>query len=177
MEKIAFIGTFATGKTTLAHEVFTNLKKQGINAEFLSEVARTCPLSIDSNDSREVQEAQEWIIYTQCARELEYVNKCSVLICDRSVLDGYAYYINKCGENKVLENLIREKIRDYNFLIKVPINQDYLKADGIRSINLEYQKRIDASIDYLLGKFEMKYYNTSGINKIMEVIKNGRRTI
>jgi nicotinamide riboside kinase len=174
MEKIALIGTHATGKTTLAHKLLVTLKEHGINAEFLGEIARMCPLPINENTTKE---AQEWIIYTQYAKELEYTHKCSVLVCDRSVLDGYAYYINKCGENKVLENFVREKIKDYRFLIKVPINLDYLKADGIRSVNPEFQKEIDNKIDYLLDKFEVNYYATSGINKIMEVIKNDRRAI
>lgn len=173
MEKIAFTGTHGTGKTTLAHELVAALKKRDINAEFLGEIARTCPLPINEDTSKE---AQEWIIYTQYVKELEHINRCAVLVCDRSVLDSYAYYINKFGENNLLEGFIKEKIKDYSFLFRVPINAEYLKEDGIRSVNYSFQKSIDEKVKYLLNKFSVNYHTESNIDKIMEVI-NDRRTI
>jgi len=174
MEKIALIGTHGTGKTTLAHELVAALKKKDINAEFLGEIARTCPLPINEDTSKE---AQEWIIYTQYAKELEHINRCSVLVCDRSVLDSYAYYMNKCGENKLLEDFVKEKIADYSFLFRVPINPSYLKEDGIRSVNQSFQKDIDEKVKYILDKLSVNYYTESNADKIMEILINDRRTI
>lgn len=171
MEKIALIGTHGTGKTTLAHELVARLRKKDVNAEFLGEMARLCPLPINENTSKE---AQEWIIYSQYAKELEHIPRCSVLICDRSVLDSYAYYMNKCGENKLLEDFVKEKVVDYNFLFRVPINPDYLKEDGIRSVDPKFQKAIDEKVKYILDKLSVKYYTESNIDKIMEIINNGK---
>lgn len=171
MKKIAFIGTHGTGKTTLAHGLIYELKKQNKRVEFLEEVARLCPLPINEETSKE---AQEWIIYTHYAKELEHLNKCEILVCDRSVLDSYAYYMNRCGENLVLENFIAEKIQDYAFLFRVPINQDYLKEDGIRTIDPVFQKNIDEKMDYILDKLSVKYHTINNLKEVLKIIKNDR---
>ncbi|MFW6282422.1 MAG: hypothetical protein ACOC1P_00005, partial [Minisyncoccales bacterium] len=66
--KIAFLGTHGTGKTTLAHDLVTKLKKQGIDAGFLSEIARKCPFPL--NEER-TKKSQIWIILNQIIAEIE----------------------------------------------------------------------------------------------------------
>jgi len=171
MKKIAFIGTHGTGKTTLAHGLVYELKKQNKNAEFLGEIARLCPLPINEQTSKE---AQEWIIYNQYTKELESLNKCKILVCDRSVLDSYAYYMNKCGENKLIENFVDEKIREYSFLFKVSINPKFLKEDGIRATDPVFQKNIDEKMDYLLNKLSVKHYRINNLEEALKIIKNDR---
>ena len=91
MRKIAFVGTHGTGKTTLAHELVSKLKREGIDVGFLGEIARKCPLPINEQTSKK---SQIWIILSQIIREIEEEGKSDFLICDRSVLDSYCYYVH-----------------------------------------------------------------------------------
>ena len=166
--KIALIGTHGTGKTTIAHELIAELKKQGVNAEFLGELARKCPLPINQETTKD---AQEWIIFNQHIKELELQSKYDVLVCDRSVLDGYVYYDRKFGENQLLENFVKEKLKDYALLIKIPINTKFLKEDGIRSTDKEFQKDIDTRFDLLLKKLNVNFETHKNLNTTIELIK------
>ncbi len=167
--KIALIGTHGTGKTTLAHELVAELKKKGVNAGFLGEIAGECPLPINENTSIK---SQKWIFHNQCKREIEEERKYSVLICDRSVLDNYVYYNYKFGENKAMEEMIREGIKEYDFLFRLPLNDGYLKDDGIRSINTKFQKEINNKFDVLLKEFSVTHYITNNLEEILQMIKD-----
>lgn len=164
-EKIAFIGTHGTGKTTLAHELVLYFKKQGKDVEFLGEIARECPFPINEGTTKK---AQIWIILNQIVKELEKEEKCEILICDRSVLDGYGYYVNKFGRSKFLEPLIKKHCETYSKLIKVPIRENFLKKDKVRSINKKFQIEIDTAIDKLLKRLGIKYVNYTSLDKIIK---------
>jgi nicotinamide riboside kinase len=166
--KIALIGTHGTGKTTLALELTARLKKSGKNVGFLGELAGKCPLPINENTT---PAAQKWIIYNQCVKEIEENIKFPILVCDRSVLDGYVYYNYWFGENKSLEETIKEEMQGYDFLFKIPINKEYLKQDGIRSIDPKFQKDIDKKCDYLLTKFSIIPYTAKNLNEILQRIQ------
>lgn len=166
--KVALIGTHGTGKTTLTHELVCNLKKQGINAEFLGELARQCPLPINEDAT---EDSQEWIIYNQYIKELESKDKCDLLICDRSILDGYVYYTNKFQRNLILEQFMYEKIKTYDLLIKVPVREGFLRADGIRSVNEVFQKEIDKRFDLLLNDLRINHLVFESVEQVIEEIK------
>ena len=166
--KIALIGTHGTGKTTVAHELIAELKKQGINAEFIGELARKCPLPINEKTTKD---SQEWIIFSQYIQELELQSKCDLIVCDRSVLDGYVYYHRKFRENQLIENFVKEKLKDYVLLIKVPINEKFLQKDGIRSTDKEFQRDIDERFDLLLRKLNVSFETHKNLNKTVELIK------
>ena len=150
--KIAFLGTHGTGKTTLAHDSVTKLKKQGIDAGFLGEVARECPFSLNEDTTKK---SQIWIILSQIIAEMESEERSETLVCDRSVLDGYCYYVNKFGRSLVLEALVREHLKTYSKLIRVPIREGLLKKDKIRSTNVKFQKDVDKRFDEFIGIFEL----------------------
>ena len=65
--KLAFIGTHGTGKTTLCYDLTAGLKRQGLNADMVKEVARLSPLPINRKTSLD---AQTWILMTQVAEEI-----------------------------------------------------------------------------------------------------------
>jgi len=167
--KIALIGTHGTGKTTLALELTAGLKKLGYNAGFLGELAGRCPLPINED---ETPEAGKWIIHNQYVKEIDEGIKFPVLICDRSIFDGYVYYNYKFGKNIGLEETVKEEIKNYDFLFRVPINPDYLIKDGIRSIDPKFQKGIDKRCDYLLNKFSINCYTTNNLNDMLQIIDN-----
>lgn len=174
--KIAFLGTHGTGKTTLAHDVVVNLKKLGIDADFMNEIARNCPFPLNENTTKK---SQVWIILNQIVAEMESEDKCGVLICDRSVLDGYCYYVNKFGRSPVLENLVKEHLKTYDKLIRVPIRKGFLVKDKIRSTDEKFQKDIDKQFDKLIKEFgmedkinNMKLNNGSEIEIINKVVNS-----
>ncbi len=156
--KIAFIGTHGTGKTTLAYDLVSKLKKRGIDVGFLSEVARSCPFPINRETTKK---SQIWIMLSQIIKELEAEEKTEVLVSDRSVLDGYCYYVNKFGRSEILEPLVREHLKTYSYLIRVPIREGFLRKDKVRSTESEFQKEIDMQFDRFLKEFKIKHIDLS----------------
>lgn len=174
MEKIALLGTHGTGKSTKAYSIAANLKKNNIDAEPLREIIRGCPLPINEQTTRT---SQEWNIFNQYVKEIEEsAYNIDVLVCDRSILDGYVYYYYKFGENKLLEDFIKDKIKDYHSLWKMPLLGNYftgLKNDGFRSIDVSFQKEIDECFKELLEKLEIEYVDFVSEEEVVESFKNG----
>ena len=174
MKKIAFIGSHGTRKTTYSHGLVFHLKENRINADLLYEVARKSPLPINEERTRSTQ---RWILHTQIAEELAYEKQnLDILVCDRASLDNYAYYVEKFGRDKVLDSLVKEHIKTYDTLIKVPIIDKEIIEDGVRSTDKLFQKNIDEIVDNLLGEFEADYITFRNMNQIqryvVETIKN-----
>jgi nicotinamide riboside kinase len=165
--KIAFIGTHGIGKTTLTYELCTRLKKQDMDVGYIEELARRCPFPINEGTSLE---AQTWILTMTIVKEIELSKIYKHTICDRSVLDNYAYLYNKFGHIPALYDLAKYWIRTYDLLVKVPINEQYLKADGVRSVNLSFQRVIDNRIDELLAETHTSYSPYSDMDSLVESI-------
>lgn len=173
--KLAFIGTHGIGKTTLAHDLYVKLKKSSKHVLVLEEVAGTCPLPINHETS---QQSQEWIIFTQLTREIELEHRlrkskskdCGILVCDRSVLDDYTYYVNALGHDAILRQLVERKISEYALLFKVPINPAYRDEDGIRSVDVEFQMKIDQKMDELIKEMNVSARPYETLDRCMELI-------
>jgi GTPase SAR1 family protein len=147
--KIAFIGTHGVGKTTLCFDLAARIKRLDYSVDLVKEVARDCPLPINRDTTLA---AQSWILFTQLARELASVERHEVVVCDRSLLDNYAYLVHRMGRRKELEPLIAAWLPGYTALVKVPIWQTP-SFDGVRDVNLGFQHEIDGVIDDLLDDF------------------------
>ena len=147
--KIAFIGTHGVGKTTLCFDLAARLKRMDTSLDMVKEVARDCPLPINRDTNLE---AQEWILHTQIAQELVAASRHQVVVCDRSILDNYAYLVHKLGRRPELDPLIREWIHGYTLLVKVPVWR-IPSYDGVRDVGLDFQKAIDATLDQLIEAF------------------------
>jgi len=161
-KKIAFIGTHGSGKTTLAHELVVKLKKKSKNVEFLPEIVRDCPFPVNEGATKK---AQLWVLFMQIIKEFEKEEKADFLICDRSILDPYVYYVRKFGRLKFIEPLVINHLKTYDLLIKVPIRENFLINDNFRSIDKKFQKEIDELIDKFLKGMKIKYVEyKEGIN-------------
>lgn len=147
--KIAFIGTHGVGKTTLCYDLASRLKRQDRVVDIVQEVARACPLPINRDTTLQ---AQAWILHTQIAEELAAAARVDIVICDRSVLDNYAYLVHQAGHRPEYDALIREWVTTYEFLFKVPII-DAPTFDGTRDVNRTFQRDIDGVIDRLVAEF------------------------
>jgi hypothetical protein len=134
------------------------LKRKGRTVELLTEIARECPLPLNDQATRD---AYQWIIARQVQLEIEKSRRADVLVCDRSVLDNFAYYVrrygNKGGDSEALALYCRSWMRTYDLLVRLPITQA-LAPDGFRSTDAQFQHEIDLLCDEL---FESAYNSTT----------------
>jgi thymidylate kinase len=147
--KVAFIGTHGVGKTALAYALAAHLKRIDIAVGLVQEVARDCPMPINRETTLA---AQSWILHTQIAREIAAAEKNAAVICDRSVLDNYAYLVHRVGRRKAIDPLVKESLAGYTLLVKVPIWQRP-RFDGVRATDVDFQREIDEEVDRLLAEF------------------------
>ncbi len=148
--KIAFVGTHGVGKTTLCFDLAAHLKRLDLGVDLVKEVARRCPLPINEETTLD---AQLWILHTQVAEEIAAMSLYEVVICDRSVLDNYAYLVARVGRRPELDQLVGEWIKGYDALFKVPVMQAP-SYDGKRAVSRQFQLEIDATIDSLVRAFD-----------------------
>jgi hypothetical protein len=152
--KIALVGTHGVNKTTIAYELAGILKRKGRTVELLTEIARECPFPLNERATRE---AYHWIIARQVQLEIEKAPRADILVCDRSVLDNFAYYVRRYGRadrpSSALGQYCLAWVETYNLLVRLPVIQP-LTADGFRSTDLEFQREIDRLCDEL---FESRY--------------------
>ncbi|MBL0891743.1 MAG: ATP-binding protein [Gemmatimonadaceae bacterium] len=147
--KVAFVGTHGVGKTTLCFDLAAQLKRLDLGVDLVKEVARRCPLPINEDTT---YDAQAWILHTQIAEELAAAAQYEVVVCDRSVLDNYAYLVARLGRRLELEPLVREWVRGYHALFKVPVLHAP-RFDGKRAVSPAFQQEIDEIIDELVRDF------------------------
>ena len=145
--KLALIGTHGVGKTTLAYEICSLLKKADHNVELVTEVARRSPFPVNEATTLD---GQLWILHAQIAAELDAAARAPHVICDRAVLDNYCYLVNKCGRQTQLEHWLEWWMQSYSLLVAVPPLADGIPPDGFRSENLEFQHRIHDLLGELL---------------------------
>jgi GTPase SAR1 family protein len=137
--KLALIGTHGVGKTTLAYEMCSLLKKADYNVELVTEVARQSPFPVNAATTLE---GQLWILHAQIAAELDAARRAPHVICDRAVLDNYCYLVNKFGRQPQLEAWLAWWMETYSLLIGVPPIEDGIPSDGFRSEDRAFQLRI-----------------------------------
>jgi hypothetical protein len=137
--KLALIGTHGVGKTTLAYEICSLLKKAHCNVELVTEVARQSPFPVNAATTIE---GQLWILHAQIAAELDAARRAPHVITDRAVLDNYCYLVNKFGRQPQLESWLAWWMDTYSILIGVPPVEADIPADGFRSEDRAFQRRI-----------------------------------
>ena len=147
--KLAFVGTHGVGKTTLCFDLASQLKRLDLGVDLVKEVARRCPLPINEETTLD---AQAWILHTQIAEEMAAAATYEVVVCDRSVLDNYAYLVARVGRRPELDPLVGNWIRTYNALFKVPV-LEAPSFDGTRAVSRSFQLEIDSTIDELISSF------------------------
>jgi nicotinamide riboside kinase len=147
--KLAFVGSHGVGKTTLCFDLASQLKRLDFGVELVKEVARRCPLPINEETTLD---AQAWILHTQIAEEMAAAATYEVVVCDRSVLDNYAYLVARVGQRPELDPLVRSWIRTYDALFKVPV-LEAPSFDGTRAVSRAFQMEIDATIDQMVTAF------------------------
>ena len=146
--KLALIGTHGVGKTTLAYEICSLLKKAHQNVELVTEVARQSPFPVNAATTFE---GQLWILHAQIAAELDAARRAPQVICARAVLDNYCYLVNKFGRQPQLESWLEWWMQSYSLLVGVPPAEGEIEADGFRSEDRAFQRRIHTLLLELLA--------------------------
>lgn len=159
--KIAFIGTHGVGKTTLCFDLASRLKRLDFGVDIVKEVARACPLPINEQTTLD---AQAWILHTQIAQEIVASAQNDAVICDRSVLDNYAYLVHRAGRIKEFDALIEAWVTTYTGLFKVPVLHPPT-FDGTRAVSPTFQVEIDAGLDSLIESFGVSVYRLNPNNR------------
>ena len=85
------------------------------------------------------------------AEEIRSAAQHEVVVCDRSVLDNYAYMALACGRQPAIERFVTHWMKSYDLLFKVPIS-GAATADGIRDTDEFFMRAIDQLVDSLLAE-------------------------
>ena len=140
--KVAFIGSHGVGKTTLCFGLAARLKTRDLSLEVVHEVARRCPLPINAQTTHE---AQAWIAHTQVADELLAQARYPLVICDRAIIDNYAYLALAHGPQPGLDRLVDDWLNTYDQLFLVPVTA-LPQADGLRAVDPEFQTMVERQL-------------------------------
>lgn len=163
--KIGLIGTHGTGKTALAALLAGELKRRGIEAKFIGEIATEAKeRGLPINEGTTIK-AQLWILHTQFAKELAFSQQresrpnYDVIICDRGP-DNYCYLEHNLGkENYALSlTLGHLQVAPYSRLFLLPITEgNIVLGSGIRSINPAFQLEMDRKVRCFLEEQEIAF--------------------
>lgn len=172
MIKVGIIGTHRTTKDTICYGISYQLKKKGINVEYLPEIAREAKKMGFPINENTTKNAQKWILHKQVEKEIEFneLVKPDVLITKRSTIDNYTYYINRFGRDPSLEGFVYNHMNTYDLLYKVPITKSRLIDDGTASVDPIFQKKIDVLLEKELLNNKIPYKNFTNIEKAVEEI-------
>ena len=97
------MGPPASGKSTLAAEVHTELKKKGINSAFVSEAATDYIAEYGVPNSPSDQMV---IFYKQLNREKMFLESKDYIICDSSSILNYFYLDLYLDQNCLIKTLL-----------------------------------------------------------------------
>ena len=181
--KIGITGTHCTGKTSLAHALMGTLKGRGYNAGITREFVRECPIPAGT-EGRNSPTAQAWIIGRQLIEEIEAANSYEMVICDRTVIDNYAYFLwtLKTGMKadpaivQTVQDILNNWAHSYDYLFKLPIATP-LQPDGFRSTDPGWQREINSLIDQIIAERKLQINkialapNSQRVAEILKILK------
>jgi nicotinamide riboside kinase len=165
---IMVMGPPASGKSTLAAEVHTELKKKGINSAFVSEAATDYIAEYGVPNSPSDQMV---IFYKQLNKERMYIGSKDYIICDSSGILNYFYfrnlYANKLSNKDIavinhMQKEILKTINQWSYVFYVPPILDNVD-DGIRYQDVEQIKKIDR---WIKSYIELENINHIDLSKI-----------
>jgi thymidylate kinase len=172
---IMIMGAPASGKSTLAAEVHTELKKRGLNSVFVSEAATDFVAEYGIPDS---PQDQMIIFYKQLNREKMFLESKDYIICDSSSILNYFYFRQLFPEklsNKDIASInhiqkeILKHINTIDHIFYVPPMKDIDTNDGIRFSNSDDIIKLDRWIKFYLELENINHTDISEIDMKMRV--------
>ena len=166
---IMIIGAPASGKSTLASEVHTELKKRNKNSIFVSEVATDyiAEWGIPNTPIDQIV-----IFYKQLNKEKMFIDSKEFIVCDSSSILNY-FYFRKLFPEKLankdiatinhLQKEILKHINDIDNIFYVPPMRDIDTNDGIRYHNDDDIAILDRWIKSYLELENINHTDLSGV--------------
>jgi nicotinamide riboside kinase len=179
---IMIIGAPASGKSTLATSVHTELKKDSKNSIFIPEVA-TDYIAEYGIPNQPID--QMVIFYKQLNKERMYIGSKDFIICDSSGMLNYFYFrrlfTNPLSNKDIatinhLQKEILKSLNQWAYIFYVPTMLDNVE-DGIRFQNKEEIKQIDRWIKSYLELENIPHIDLSNVklkdrtDYILDIIK------
>jgi len=177
---IMVMGPPASGKSTLAAEVHTELKKKGINSAFVSEAATDYIAEYGVPNSPSDQMV---IFYKQLNREKMFLESKDYIICDSSSILNYFYFRSLFGtelSNKdiaSINHIQKEILKHINTIDMVfyvpPIDTD--TNDGIRFHQEDEIKRLGVLIKSYLEMENITHEDLTNVDmesRVDHIIKS-----
>jgi predicted ATPase len=167
---IMVMGPPASGKSTLAAEVHTELKKRGFNSIFVSEVATDF---IAEYGIPNTPIDQMVIFYKQLNKETMFLDSKDFIVCDSSSILNYFYFRKLFPEkpsNKDIASInhlqkeILKHINTIDYIFYVPPMKDIDTNDGIRYHNDDDIIRLDRWIKSYLELENIQHRDLSEIS-------------
>ena len=109
-------------------------------------------------------EAQAWILHTQIAEELLAQSRYPVVLCDRAVVDNYAYLAHANGDVPALDQLVANWLTTYQRIVLVPV-VDAPSLDGLRAADPIFQRAIDARVRQELERRNVDYVDLTAVDR------------
>jgi nicotinamide riboside kinase len=165
---ITFIGAPSSGKSTLASDVHTDLKKLGKNSIFIAEVATDY---IAEYGIPNTPVDQLVIFYKQLNKERMYIGSKEFIVCDSSGILNYFYFRNlfenPLGNKDIavinhMQKEILKTLNQWDYVFYVPPILDNVD-DGIRYQDVEQIKKIDR---WMKSYIELENINHIDLSKI-----------
>ena len=176
---IMVMGPPASGKSTLAAEVHTELKKKGINSAFVSEVSTDFIAEYGVPNSPSDQMV---IFYKQLNREKMFLESKDYIICDSSSVLNYFYFRSLFSaelSNKdiaTINHIQKEILKHINTIDMVfyvpPIDTD--TNDGIRFHQGDEIKRLGVLIKSYLEMENITHEDLTNVemeSRVSHIIK------
>lgn len=164
---IMIMGPPASGKSTLASEVHTELKKRNINSVFVGEAATDYIAEYGVPDSPNDQMV---IFYKQLNKELMFLDSKDYIICDSSSILNYFYFRSLFGSrlsNKDIASInhlqkeILKHINTIDEIFYVPAMSVGNEDDGIRFHNKSEIEKLGTWIKSYLEIENIKHIDLS----------------
>src|SRR5574343_59122 len=141
---VNLIGGPGCGKSTVAAEVFSSLKKKGISTELVTEYVKDI---VYDNNTMELRD-QLLISAQQNHRLMRLRDQVQYIICDASLLNGVIYNKFNNHKDEILDSLLVDRFNSYknvSFLLPRPEiysplgrSQSLYEAKKIDDLFLEY---------------------------------------
>jgi len=160
---VALIGAPASGKTTLALNLATQLKVRNKNAKYILEYPRDY---IEKYGHPE-HISEQMLIFLTWNRLLENAisTQYDYIVCDSPVFVSYVYGVFKADMKspkdrmwvRELLDMTLESAQTYDKVFYIKPGKKFPIKDNLRHSNYEIQKRIDESIRGFLRLYKIPY--------------------
>lgn len=152
---VNFFGGPGVGKTTAAADLFSSLKKNGVETQLVGEFAQECVLEGNVN----ALDDQIYIFGNTWHRMLSAYSQSAVTVIDSPVLLSCVY---QEGFGETFNKLVVEshnRLQNLNVLLDVRDNQNHTMVGRIHDLNESIA--IDNRIESMLTKYSIPYVRQS----------------